>query len=225
MNTEISILGLFSQATLVVKLIMIGLLVVSIVSWTFIIQRARYFKELNYLEDAFEDEFFSGNEIVGLYQNVSNNKQSSSGLVEIFKSGFREFFLNQKQGSMQKEAMLENSKRAMSAAMNKELAHLEKNLSFLATVGSVSPYVGLFGTVWGIMNSFIALGSVQNATLSMVAPGIAEALIATAIGLFAAIPAVTAYNKYANRVNELENKYERFKINFTNVLAREIYKH
>ena len=124
---------------------------------------------------------------------------------------------------MKNEVVLTNSTRAMYAALSKEIEVLEKNLAFLATVGSVSPYVGLFGTVWGIMHSFIALGSVQNATLSMVAPGIAEALIATAIGLFAAIPAVIAYNRYTARVSELESKYERFKTNFTNVLARQIY--
>lgn len=223
MSTEISLLSLFTQASWLVKFIMIFLLAVSVVSWTFIFQRSRFFSNLNYIEDSFEQQFFSGQEILGLYKNLSQKNSSQSGLIEIFKAGFREFFLNKKQVNLNNDIILENSTRAMTVALSKEIEILEKNLAFLATVGSVSPYVGLFGTVWGIMHSFIALGSVQSATLSMVAPGIAEALIATAIGLFAAIPAVIAYNRYTARVTELENKYERFKINFTNVLARQIY--
>lgn len=223
MATDISLLSLFSEATIVVKLIMVGLLAVSVVSWTFIFQHARYLKRLHNLEQSFEHDFSQTRDITELYKNFSSIKSNNLGLIEIFKAGFAELFVNKNPNSMQKEIMLENTKRAMSVAMSKELSSLEQNLSFLATVGSVSPYVGLFGTVWGIMHSFIALGSVQNATLSMVAPGIAEALIATAIGLFAAIPAVMAYNRFANNINELENKYERFKINFTNILARQIY--
>lgn len=221
MTTEISLFSLFAEATWVVKLIMLSLLAISVTSWTFIFQRAKYFRDLQELEHAFESQLSSGKDITELYQSLSNSKRS--GLIEIFKAGCKEFFLNTKNRTMHDDTILDNSKRAMDAAVNNEIAELEKNLSFLATVGSVSPYVGLFGTVWGIMHSFIALGSVQQATLSMVAPGIAEALIATAIGLFAAIPAVIAYNKYANRVNELANKYERFQINFTNILARNIY--
>lgn len=222
--TELSLIGLFTEATLVVKLIMLSLLAVSITSWSFIFQRAKYFSKLEALETAFEKQFFSGKELVDLYKNLSGNSGNSghNGLIQVFKAGFKEFFIDRKQ-NMQPDMVLENSRRAMSVAISEEISRLEQNLSFLASVGSVSPYVGLFGTVWGIMNSFIALGSVQQATLSMVAPGIAEALIATAIGLFAAIPAVIAYNRYANRVNELLNKYERFEVNFTNVLARELY--
>lgn len=221
--TELSFIGLFSEATLVVKIIMLSLLGISIVSWSYIFQRAKYFSNLASLEDSFENQFFGGKELIDLYKNISQNQNEHKGLIEIFKAGFKEFFINKKQNSLSPEMILENSKRAMSVAMNQEIAHLEKNLAFLASVGSVSPYVGLFGTVWGIMHSFIALGSVQQATLSMVAPGIAEALIATAIGLFAAIPAVISYNRYANKVNEFVNKYERFQISFTNVLARQVY--
>lgn len=219
---ELSLLGLFTQATWVVKFIMLGLLLVSVMSWSFILQRSRYFKKLETLEKTFEQDFFSGKELIELYKNISHRYEQQHGLIEIFKAGFKEFFISKKQANMNSDLVLENSKRAMSAAISQEISDLEQNLAFLATVGSVSPYVGLFGTVWGIMHSFIALGSVQQATLSMVAPGIAEALIATAIGLFAAIPAVIAYNRYSNRVNELINKYERFEINFTNVLARQL---
>ncbi len=223
MSTEISLLSLFSEASWLVKIIMLSLLAVSIVSWTFIFQRWKFFSNLNYIEDSFEQQFFSGQEILGLYKSLAQKNSEQSGMIEIFKAGFREFFVNKKHANLNNDIILENSTRAMTAALNKEIETLEKNLAYLATVGSVSPYVGLFGTVWGIMHSFIALGSVQNATLSMVAPGIAEALIATAIGLFAAIPAVVAYNRYTARVTELENKYERFKTSFTNVLARQIY--
>lgn len=224
MTAELSLFSLFTEATWVVKCIMLSLLAVSIASWTFIFQRSRYFANLDSLENAFETKFSSETNLLDLYKNLSGNT-NHGGLIEVFKAGAKEFFLNKslsKNHNIDQKLMLENSKRAMDAAISQEIDNLEKNLSFLATVGSVSPYVGLFGTVWGIMHSFIALGSVQQATLSMVAPGIAEALIATAIGLFAAIPAVIAYNRYAHRVNELANKYERFQINFTNVLAREL---
>jgi biopolymer transport protein TolQ len=221
--TEFSFIGLFTEATLVVKCIMLTLLAISIVSWSYIFQRAKYFNSLERLEEAFEKQFFSGKELIDLYKNLGQNQNEQRGLIEIFKAGFKEFFINKKQNTLKPDVILENSQRAMTVAISQEVAQLEKNLAFLASVGSVSPYIGLLGTVWGIMNSFIALGSVQQATLSMVAPGIAEALIATAIGLFAAIPAVISYNRYANRVNELVNKYERFQISFTNILARQIY--
>jgi len=223
LTSELSLFNLFAEATLIVKLIMLTLVGISIVSWSFILQRSRYYSAIEQLEDRFEHEYSSSSDLVELYKSVNHNKDGCYGLVQIFKSGLHEYFLNKKHGRMEPEQMLENSKRAMDAAIKEEIDNLEKNLSFLATVGSVSPYVGLFGTVWGIMHSFIALGSVQQATLSMVAPGIAEALIATAMGLFAAIPAVIAYNRCANRVNEMINKYEKFQITFTNSLARQIY--
>lgn len=223
MATELSLVSLFAEATLVVKLIMLSLVGISIISWSFIFQRAKYYKALEQIEDKFEQQFYSGKELLEVYKNLAQKSADAYGLEQIFKSGFHEYFVSKKNDRMQPEAVLENSKRAMDAATRTQIDNLEKNLSFLATVGSVSPYVGLFGTVWGIMHSFIALGSVQQATLSMVAPGIAEALIATAMGLFAAIPAVISYNRYANRVNEMVNKYEKFQINFTNVLARQVY--
>ena len=223
MGSELSLFSLFTEATLFVKLIMLSLVGISIMSWSFIIQRIRYYNAIEQLEQRFEHDFSGSSDLVELYKSQSYNKDGSYGLVQIFKSGLHEYFLNMKHGRMHPDQMLENSKRAMDAAIREEIDSLEKNLSFLATVGSVSPYVGLLGTVWGIMHSFIALGSVQQATLSMVAPGIAEALIATAMGLFAAIPAVIAYNRCANRVNEMINKYEKFQITFTNSLARQIY--
>ena len=218
-----SLLSLFTDATLVVKLIMLTLVGISIVSWSFIIKKTRYYNAIEQLEDRFEHDYSTTHDLIELYKSITYNKDMAYGLVQIFKSGLHEYFVNKKHGGLEAPQMLENSKRAMDAAMREEIDNLEKNLSFLATVGSVSPYVGLLGTVWGIMHSFIALGSVQQATLSMVAPGIAEALIATAMGLFAAIPAVVAYNRCANRVNEMVNKYEKFQITFTNSLARQIY--
>lgn len=223
MQTDISIISLFTQATLLVKLIMLSLVIISIVSWTYIIKRYKYFCFLDKQQKLFLDQFNNTNsDLIDLYKKFSNY-QNSDGVIQVFTSGFHEYYINKNNIKMQPEVILNNSKRAMDASMTVELNKLEENLSFLATIGSVSPYVGLFGTVWGIMNSFIALGSVQQATLSMVAPGIAEALIATAMGLFAAIPAVIAYNRYANRVNEFLNQYENFQIKFTNILAHKVY--
>jgi biopolymer transport protein TolQ len=170
--------------------------------------------------DKFEGQFWSLEDLTPLYNRISNNHYAATGMEKIFEAGFKEFARLRKQEAIVPVAILEGAQRSMRIALNKEVDFLETNLSFLATVGSTSPYVGLFGTVWGIMNSFRALGNVQQATISMVAPGIAEALIATAMGLFAAIPAVIAYNRYSNDVERLINRYDIFQEEFSSILHR-----
>ena len=168
----------------------------------------------------FEDKFWSGIDLSKLYNEVSA-KVTVSGVEALFKAGFKEFARLHKTNSRQPAAVMEGTQRAMRVGLSREVERLEMHLPFLATVGSISPYIGLFGTVWGIMNSFIALGAVEQATLAMVAPGIAEALIATAIGLFAAIPAVIAYNKFSHQVEMLESSYANFVEEFANILHRQ----
>jgi biopolymer transport protein TolQ len=170
--------------------------------------------------DIFEERFWSSKDLSPLYNKITASRYKSNGMEKIFEAGYREFSRLQKQENIDPEAVLVGAQRSMRIAMNKEVDHLEINLSFLATVGSTSPYVGLFGTVWGIMNSFQALSTVQQATISMVAPGISEALIATAMGLFAAIPAVVAYNRYAYDVERLVNRYDNFSEEFATILHR-----
>lgn len=219
MAHDMSFIGLFMQASLVVKLVMILLIVISITSWAYIFQRARILgnaqKELMF----FEDKFWSGTDLNGLYRELAE-QDSVSGPNSIFVAGFREF-VRLRQSTDDVDTVLDGASRAMRIALSREVNHLEARLSFLATVGSTSPYIGLFGTVWGIMNSFIALGQVKQATLAMVAPGIAEALIATAIGLFAAIPAVIAFNRFSNQVEKLENGYVNFMEEFASILQRQ----
>lgn len=168
----------------------------------------------------FEEQFWSLEDLSPLYNRISKQRKEAAGMERIFEAGFSEFARLRKQESIDPNAVLEGSQRSMRVALSREIEILETNLSFLATVGSTSPYVGLFGTVWGIMNSFRALGNVQQATISMVAPGISEALIATAMGLFAAIPAVIAYNRYSNDVERLINRYETFSEEFSSILQR-----
>lgn len=226
MTPDQSLMGLFLNASLLVKMVMLLLLGVSLVSWTLIFQRWKLFGSALKSVDGFEDTFWSGIDLTKLYQKFSVDKRHHhevSGSESIFLSGFKEFVRLRKQAGIQPAAVMEGTQRAMRVAMSREVERLEMHLPFLATVGSVSPYIGLFGTVWGIMNSFRALGSVQQATLSMVAPGISEALVATAIGLFAAIPAVIAYNRYSNRLQGLVNRYEAFLEEFTSILHRQAY--
>ncbi|HIO53931.1 MAG TPA: protein TolQ, partial [Chromatiales bacterium] len=173
--------------------------------------------------DVFETEFWSGGDINKIYARVSNGKNRAHGLENIFSSGFSEFVRLRKQSGIEPMAVVEGAQRTMRVALSRELDYLENHLSFLATVGSTSPYIGLFGTVWGIMNSFRSLGSVQQATLAIVAPGIAEALVATAMGLFAAIPAVIAYNRFAHDSERLGNRYEAFMEEFSNILQRQAH--
>lgn len=220
MAGQLSILELILHASFVVQCVMAILVGASIVSWAMIIQRN---KALNAaIEDTrkFEDRFWSGIDLSKLYNEVSA-RANVSGMESLFKAGFKEFARLHKTNARQPSAVMEGTQRAMRVGLSREVERLETHLPFLATVGSISPYIGLFGTVWGIMNSFIALGAVQQATLAMVAPGIAEALIATAIGLFAAIPAVIAYNRFSHRVEQLENSYANFVEEFANILHRQ----
>lgn len=223
MSTELSILHLFIQASFLVKVVMVILLLLSVASWTFIFQRWLVLKQARKRVDDFEDRFWAGAELNTLFDGLSVRRHLLSGLEHIFHSGFKEFSKQRSQPHAVPAAVLEGSQRAMNVALARETEKLETHLPFLATVGSISPYIGLFGTVWGIMHSFLALGAVKQATLSMVAPGIAEALIATAMGLFAAIPAVVAYNRYSTLVEKVISQYENFKDEFTGVLQRQAF--
>jgi len=215
-----SFFGLFLQASLLVQLVMLLLLGTSVVSWAFIFQRAKILKNARAETKKFEDKFWSGVDLNKFYQELSA-RQSVQGMASLFCAGFKEFVRLRKTANTPSEALMDGTYRAMRVSLSREVDNLEANLPFLATAGSISPYIGLFGTVWGIMNSFIALGQVQQATLAMVAPGIAEALIATAMGLFAAIPAVIAYNRFSNQVEKLENSYGNFMEEFSSILHRQ----
>jgi len=220
MQNEMSIARLVLDASLVVQLVMLLLLLASVASWAVIIQKRRVLRQARANAENFEKEFWSGGDLNGLYKRLSGRPEGKLGMSGIFEAGFREFSRLRKQDDLQASQIVEGSRRAMLVSQMREADRLEQNLSLLATVGSTSPYVGLFGTVWGIMNSFIALGNVQQATLAMVAPGIAEALIATAMGLFAAIPAVIAYNRYADTVGRIESRYDTFVEEFSTILQR-----
>jgi biopolymer transport protein TolQ len=220
-SSEISILDLFWQASLLVKMVMLVLLGMSVASWAIIIKRNKVLSLALKSSSLFEDKFWSGADLTVLYQDVKRRKDEITGNEEIFYSGFTEFARLRKTNATNPDYVMEGTGRSMRVAVAREVEELESNLPFLATVGSISPYIGLFGTVWGIMNSFIALGAVKQATLSMVAPGIAEALIATAMGLFAAIPAVMAYNKFSNNVSKLEHSYATFSEEFHSILHRQ----
>jgi len=219
-NIDSSFLTYFVNAGLVVKLVLLLLVCASIVSWTYIVQRGFYLGNTRKATLAFEERFWSGGDLSKLY-NESIEKSQATGLELIFQAGFKEFLRLHKQSGMTADAIMESARRAMRVSQMREQDKLEMHLPVLATVGSTSPYVGLFGTVWGIMLSFRALANVQQATIAMVAPGIAEALIATAMGLFAAIPAVVAYNRYANDINRLLNRFDGFQEEFSNILLRQ----
>ncbi|AMG29616.1 protein TolQ [Grimontia hollisae] len=223
MSAELSILDLFLQASLLVKAVMLVLLGMSIVSWTMIIKRSQVLSEAFTKAERFEDRFWSGVDLSQLFQEVQARKDKLSGSEQIFYSGFKEFARLHRSNGKVPEAVMEGTSRAMRVSLSKEVESLETNLPFLATVGSISPYIGLFGTVWGIMHAFIALGAVKQATLAMVAPGIAEALVATAMGLFAAIPAVMAYNRLTSKVGKLENNYINFMEEFSSILHRQAF--
>jgi biopolymer transport protein TolQ len=222
MQHDMSIVRLVLEASLVVQLVMLLLLLASLASWAVIIQKRRVLRQARANADSFEKEFWSGGDLTGLYKRITGRGAGGAvtGMAGIFEAGFREFSRLRKQDDLQASQIVEGSRRAMLVSQMRESDRLEQNLALLATVGSTSPYVGLFGTVWGIMNSFIALGNVQQATLAMVAPGIAEALIATAMGLIAAIPAVIAYNRYADAVGRLESRYDTFMEEFSTILQR-----
>ncbi len=223
MQNELSFLQLVLDASPLVQLVMASLLLASVLSWTAIFDRSRTLRSAQRVADDFEDKFWSGGDLGDLYRGLDRHPDEIQGMAMVFHAGFREFARLKDSSNMEPMAVVEGARRAMHVAMSREMDSLERHLSFLATVGSTSPYVGLFGTVWGIMNSFIALGSVKQASLNLVAPGIAEALIATAMGLFAAIPAVVAYNKYADAVQRLESRYEDFAEEFSNILQRQAH--
>jgi biopolymer transport protein TolQ len=215
---EHSVLDLILQASLIVQFVMALLVGASVVSWAIIFRKRALLAAERQAADRFEEQFWSGGDLSGLYKSLESG--SPSGMAGVFVAGFREFTRLRKQVGMSGVQLLEGSRRAMRVAQLRETDRLEQNLSTLATIGSTSPYVGLFGTVWGIMSAFQGLGNVQQATLAMVAPGIAEALIATAMGLFAAIPAVVAYNRYADQVGRLELRYDAFMEEFSTILQR-----
>ncbi len=218
-----SLFGYFLDAGPVVKAVMFLLLIASVASWTFIFQRHSFLKKARQIALKFEDKFWSGTDLTKLYTHVDERAEEQQGLASIFHAGFREFMRLRKQSDVQHTIMMESVQRSMRIANAKEMEKLEKHLPFLASVGSTSPYVGLFGTVWGIMTSFQALGAVQQASVSMVAPGISEALIATAMGLFAAIPAVLAYNRYSSKVEILLNQYDTFQEELYSILQRQAH--
>lgn len=221
MAVDLSITYLVLQASFVVQLVMLILLAGSIASWALIFRKYRQFKQAEDGAEEFEDLFWSGGNLSEIYSTPENPDNDRGGMERVFRAGFREFSRMRKQ-NMLAEPTIEAAQRAMRVAMNREADELEGYVPFLATVGSTSPYIGLFGTVWGIMNSFRALGAMQQATLATVAPGIAEALIATALGLFAAIPAVIAYNRFASQSERMTNRYEMFIEEFTAILQRNI---
>ena len=218
---DLSFIALLRNASALVQLIMGMLLAASFFSWYYIFRKMFTIKREGSLNDAFEKDFWSGTDLNTLYQSAASARHSSGGMERIFEGGFREFAKLKRQAGQDARAVMEGTRRAMRAAYQRETDRLERHLSFLATVGSVSPYIGLLGTVWGIMNAFRGLANVSQATLAQVAPGIAEALIATAIGLFAAIPAVVAYNRYTHNVDRLAVRYETFIEEFSNILQRQ----
>jgi biopolymer transport protein TolQ len=220
MPADMSILHLILNASLLVKFVMLILLLASVISWTMIFGKRIALGRARRAADRFEEQFWSIEDLTPLYNRITAKRYVPNGMEKIFEAGFKEFARLRKQQGISSDAVMEGAQRAMRVALAREVEALETNLSFLATVGSTSPYIGLFGTVWGIMNSFRSLGAVQQATISMVAPGIAEALIATAMGLFAAIPAVIAYNRYSNDVERLLNRYDTFMEEFSSILHR-----
>jgi biopolymer transport protein TolQ len=216
---ELSVFQLILEATLVVQLVMLTLVAASVYSWTLIFRKHQLLRATRSAVDEFGTRFWSSSDLGALYQGIGSGSKPV-GLEAVFQAGFREFAKLHQQGVTAADILLEGAGRAMRAAQIKEVERLEHSLSTLATIGSTSPYVGLFGTVWGIMHAFIGLGSAQQATLATVAPGIAEALIATAIGLVAAIPAVVGYNRFADQVARLEQRYDAFIEEFSTILQR-----
>ena len=225
MNQDVSILHLVMNASITVQLVMGILLLASFTSWFFIVQRVLYFRAARQEMEEFEQEFWSGIDLSQLFRNGNSKTDRGNifGMESIFRAGFKEFSRLRQQVGADPDAVMEGSQRAMRVAMSREQEKMAEHLPFLATVGSTSPYVGLFGTVWGIMASFQGLANVQQATLQTVAPGISEALVATAMGLFAAIPAVVAYNRFAAWVETLDNKYDTFSEEFSSILHRQAH--
>ena len=218
---DLSIIALITNASLLVKLVMGLLAVLSFCSWWFIFRKTFEISKAQKNTEDFEKQFWSGIDLQTLYLSIQSRIQHAGAIERIFEAGFREFLKLRTQKGIDRSDLVSGVRRAMQASYQREMDRLESNLSFLASVGSVSPYIGLFGTVWGIMNAFRGLANVGQATLAHVAPGIAEALVATAIGLFAAIPAVVAYNRFATKVDRLSTRFESFMEEFSNILHRQ----
>jgi len=223
MNTDLSIFHLVTEASFVVQFVMMTLLTASVASWTFIFTKRKELNRAVEITDEFEEQFWSGVVLADLYRKLAAKDFEPEGIEKIFLAGYKEFSRMRQAGNVEPGVQVESAQRVMRIELSRELERLDEHLAFLATVGSISPYIGLFGTVWGIMNSFMSLGSVKQATLAQVAPGIAEALIATAIGLFAAIPAVISYNRFSTRLDRLTGRYELFVEEFVVLLQRQAH--
>ena len=223
MSNNLSFLHLVLNASPVVQMVMTILVIASVLSWTMIFDRSKVLKRAKSHANEFEKRFWSGGDLAELLRDVNRNTAQARGMAAIFRAGFMEYLRLRKGQNIGAMDVISGAQRSMRVALSREMEDLESHLPFLATVGSTSPYIGLFGTVWGIMNSFTALGNVKQATLALVAPGIAEALIATAIGLFAAIPAVIAYNRYSSDVERLNTRYDDFVEEFTTILHRQAH--
>ena len=220
MTTDTSVIGLILEASIPVMLVMILLVVASLVSWSIIFAKRKLIRRTKAASDEFEASFWSGGDLNTLYRGAAQSRGGVVGMASIFEAGFREFNRAMQQSGINADKVVEECRRAMRVAQMREVDRLEQGLATLATIGSTSPYVGLFGTVWGIMNSFRGLATVNQASLAVVAPGISEALVATAIGLFAAIPAVIAYNRYSAQVEVILNRFEAFTDEFSSILYR-----
>ena len=223
MPSELSLFMLIRDASTVVQIVMFILLMASVASWAYIFSKYREIRRAVETSDEFEERFWSGIDLADLYRQLVHEDYETEGMENIFLSGFKEFARLKQQSGIAPDAAVEAAQRGMRVALSRELEMLDEHLPFLATVGSTSPYIGLFGTVWGIMNAFRALGAVKQASLAMVAPGISEALVATAMGLFAAIPAVMAYNRYSTDIGRLSNRYEAFTEEFLSLLHRQAH--
>jgi biopolymer transport protein TolQ len=223
MNSELDILGLVLGASLPVKIVMALLLFASVASWMIIFRKKAMIDRAQREATDFEERFWSGADLAALFKEINGRGEQLGGMEAIFEAGFREFARLRQRKMMDPESMVEGAQRGMRIALSRHLDRLEQGLEFLATVGSTSPYVGLFGTVWGIMIAFQGLANVKEATIAMVAPGISEALVATAMGLFAAIPAVIAYNRYSSKVDRLNVRYDTFQEEFSQILQRQAH--
>ncbi len=222
MSDQLSVIHLISEASLVVQLVMLALVLASVTSWVMIFQRSFFLRRVERELNDFEDHFWSGIDLRELHDELEG-EASLTGIENVFVAGFKEYSRLSETARNEPDAVMQGVQRAMRIALTREGERLETHLAFLATVGSTSPYVGLFGTVWGIMNSFRALANMKQATHSAVAPGISEALVATAMGLFAAIPAVLAYNRYTARVDVFINRYDTFMDEFSGLLYRQAF--
>jgi len=220
MTSDMSVVGLLLEASMPVQIVILLLILASVMSWSIIFTKRRLLRRTTDASDDFEASFWSGGDLNTLYNSATRDRAGNIGMASMFEAGFREFNRAMQQGDTSPDKLIEECRRAMRVAQMREVDRLEQNLATLATIGSTSPYVGLFGTVWGIMHAFMGLANVQSATLAVVAPPIAEALIATAMGLFAAIPAVIAYNRYADKVVRLEYRYDGFTEEFSSILQR-----